>query len=79
MKKFIYAVHVMNTFLEMKCHCQTVFNEIGLHPIPDELQEYLKNKAIKHGQGESSKTMGSIYNIPTEAVNICKILQRPAD
>ena len=62
----------------MKCHCQIVFNEIGLDPIPDELEEYLKI-AIQHGQGESAKTKGIIYNIPTEAVNICNILLRPTD
>ena len=31
-----------------------------------------------HGKGESSKTEGSIYNIPIAAANICNILPRSA-
>ena len=46
MKKFIYAIHVRNNFLKMKCHCQTVFNEIGLDPTCDQLKDLKRIEKI---------------------------------
>ena len=72
--------------------CQAVFSKMSLDPIPDELKDLkkvakifiskriiLKKIAIMHGKGEFTKIKGSIFNIPTEAANICNILSRPAD
>ena len=46
MKKFIYAIHVIKNFLKMKCHCQTVFNEIGLDPICGQLKDLKRIEKI---------------------------------
>ena len=81
-KSFDEKIHISSTYHKHlsrnEMPLSNSFNEIGLDPIPDELEEYLKI-AIKHGQGESAKTKGIIYNIPTEAVNICNILLRATD
>ena len=92
MKKFIYAIHVISTFLELKCHCQAVFNRTSLDPIPDELKDLkklekilisrgiiFKKIAIMHRKGEFAKSKGSICNIPIETANICNILASHAD
>ena len=85
-------MHVINTFLEMKCHVKMRFNKMSLDPITDELKGFqklekiliskrtiFKKMAIMHGKWEFAKLKGSICNIPIEAANICNILSRPAD
>ena len=44
MKKLIYAIHAINTFLIMKYHVKQSSKKMSLDPIPDELRDFKKSE-----------------------------------
>ena len=71
--------------------CHAVNNKMALDPTPDEIKDFkkfekvlvskrilFKKKAIMQGKGDFSKIKRNICNVPTETLNICDILPRPA-